>query len=92
MFVLPSFIRAATAPAARLMHKLRNRRAVTRLGALDERALKDIGLTRSDVLGALAAPLTQDPSLILAEHARGGVEVPCARKITSVCVPRPLTA
>ena len=92
MFILPSFIRAAAAPAARLMHALRNRRAVARLGALDDRALKDIGLTRSDVLGALAAPLTQDPSLILAEHVKGGMEVPRARRITAVCVARPLRA
>ena len=92
MFILPSFIRAAAAPAARLMHALRNRRAVARLGALDDRALKDIGLTRSDVLGALAAPLTQDPSLILAEHVKGGMEVPRARRITAVCVARPVRA
>ncbi len=41
-----------------------NRREVTRMLELDDRALKDIGLVRSDVLGALAEPLTRDPSIL----------------------------
>jgi uncharacterized protein YjiS (DUF1127 family) len=39
-----------------------NRLAVTRLTDLDDRALKDIGLLRTDVAAALALPLHQDPS------------------------------
>jgi hypothetical protein len=42
-----------------------NRRDVHLLLEMDERALKDIGLTRHDVLGALANPLLRDPSKIL---------------------------
>ena len=32
---------------------------------MDDRCLKDIGLTRTDVIGALAEPLATDPSRIL---------------------------
>jgi len=44
---------------------LRNRRQVVRLCEFDDRMLKDIGLTRSEVHGALAAPLRTDPSTLL---------------------------
>ena len=44
---------------------LRNRRAVMRLTDLDDRALKDIGLLRADVEGALLEPLHKDPSKVL---------------------------
>ncbi len=40
----------------------RNRRAVAGLLGLDEYLLRDIGLTRSDVSGALAVRATEDPS------------------------------
>ena len=43
-----------------------NRRAIGRLMALDAHELGDIGLTRSDVAGALALPLSHDPSAHLA--------------------------
>ena len=42
-----------------------NRRDVTRMLDLDDRMLKDIGLTRNDVLGALGSRLAQDPSVLL---------------------------
>ncbi len=45
----------------------RNRRAIGHLMALEPDALKDIGLTRGDVAGALALPLSRDPSRHLAE-------------------------
>jgi uncharacterized protein YjiS (DUF1127 family) len=44
---------------------LRNRRQVMRLTDLDDRALKDIGLLRADVEGALLEPLHKDPSKVL---------------------------
>jgi uncharacterized protein YjiS (DUF1127 family) len=52
-----------------------NRRDVLRLSELDERGLKDIGLVRSDVEGALATSWLNDPSTILAARstARSGV-------------------
>lgn len=43
----------------------RNRRAVAELAECDERMLKDIGLNRSTVEGALAAGFDQDPSALL---------------------------
>ncbi len=98
MFVLPSLValRATAAravrPVAGFARKLANRRAVTRLGELDERALKDIGLTRVEVLGALAAPLTEDPSRILAEHVHGGAAVERASHIRAVSAVRALPA
>jgi uncharacterized protein YjiS (DUF1127 family) len=42
-----------------------NRGDVRLLLEMDERGLSDIGLTRNDVLGALAQPLLKDPSKIL---------------------------
>ncbi|AOO80901.1 DUF1127 domain-containing protein [Bosea vaviloviae] len=52
-----------------------HRREVLRLTELDERGLKDIGLVRSDVEGALATSWLDDPSTILAARsgARSGV-------------------
>jgi uncharacterized protein YjiS (DUF1127 family) len=48
---------------------LKNRREVARLNDLDDRALKDIGLVRSDVHAALAEPLFSDPSYHLMDMA-----------------------
>ena len=50
---------------ASLARAVRNRREVMHLLELDDRALKDIGLVRNDVAGALDAPLTRDPSVLL---------------------------
>ncbi len=53
---------------------LKSRREVARLNDLDDRALKDIGLVRSDVQAALAEPLFCDPShhlIDVAGHKRG---------------------
>jgi uncharacterized protein YjiS (DUF1127 family) len=44
----------------------RNRRQARDLARWDDRALKDIGLTRSDLTGALSLPLRQDPTVHLA--------------------------
>ncbi len=55
--------------AGKLVRTLRNRNEVRQLAELDDRSLKDIGLTRSDVQGALAASLLSDPSLILGDIA-----------------------
>jgi uncharacterized protein YjiS (DUF1127 family) len=48
-----------------VLKALRHRREVLRLADLDDRVLKDIGLLRSDVEGALLAPLHEDPSKVL---------------------------
>ena len=57
------------ARAGKLVRALRNRREIRQLAELDEHALKDIGLTRNDVQGALGASLMSDPSLILGDIA-----------------------
>jgi uncharacterized protein YjiS (DUF1127 family) len=54
---------------------LKNRREVGMLSQLDDRALKDIGLMRTDVQAALSWPLHLDPSLHLVDvagHKRSG--------------------
>ena len=60
---------AALVRTGTLVRILRNRHEVRKLAELDERSLKDIGLTRSDVQGALAASLLSDPSLVLGDIA-----------------------
>ena len=42
--------------------RVNNRRAVVKLLDWDDRALRDIGLTRADVQLSLALPYTEDPS------------------------------
>lgn len=51
--------------AAKLLEARRNRRAIRRLAACEDRLLKDIGLSRSQVMGALEARYDEDPSLLL---------------------------
>jgi uncharacterized protein YjiS (DUF1127 family) len=51
--------------AAALLQALEHRREVRHLAELDERILKDIGLSRSDVDSALAEPLFRHPSVLL---------------------------
>jgi uncharacterized protein YjiS (DUF1127 family) len=50
---------------ASLATALRHRREIRSLADLDDRALKDIGLIRSDVSGALAEPFYRNPSTVL---------------------------
>lgn len=42
-----------------------NRRAIYKLSMLDNRQLRDIGVTRADVIWALSLPRSVDPSLEL---------------------------
>jgi uncharacterized protein YjiS (DUF1127 family) len=61
-------VRALVALARRIVAfvvALVHRREVQGLLELDDRALKDIGLTRGEVLGVLAEPLAKDPSSLL---------------------------
>lgn len=46
-----------------------NRRALAQLGEFDDRMLKDIGLSRSDLRDASAGPLWQDPTSVLVVRA-----------------------
>lgn len=63
---------------------LMHRREVMRLGELDERSLKDIGLVRSDVSGALASSWLADPSKVLASRASASADVADARRQQAV--------
>jgi len=57
--------------ATAVVRALRARHAVRGLCQYDERMLKDIGLTYSDVSAALDCPLGQDPSRHLSQVAAG---------------------
>lgn len=64
-----------------LVRALVHRREVMRLSAeLDERGLKDIGLVRSDIDGALATSWLDDPSAVLAERSRASSSLAAARR------------
>jgi len=54
---------------------IRNRAAVRSLGDLDDYLLADIGLTRADLREAIAVPLTDDPSRLLAARVHGPFEI-----------------
>lgn len=56
---------------AKIARAVVNRLAVRELAHCDERMLKDIGLTRSDVVAALDVGLTEDPSVRLRRLAAG---------------------
>lgn len=55
--------------AGSLWTALLHRREVVRLLDLDDRQLRDIGLIRNDVLGALAEPIIRDPSHLLLDRS-----------------------
>jgi uncharacterized protein YjiS (DUF1127 family) len=67
-----SVTRAATRTVIGVKNLIRawvHRREVMQLGELDERGLKDIGLVRSDVEGALATSWLRDPSVVLSARS-----------------------
>lgn len=66
-----------------LAKALRHRREIMHLAELDDRMLKDIGLTRCDVDSALAEPLHHNPSWVLVRcverHTRAERNAPPVR-------------
>lgn len=66
--------------AQALTRALIHRREVLRLTELDERGLKDIGLVRSDIDGALATSWLNDPSAVLAARSSAQNGVASARR------------
>ena len=65
---------------AQLVRALIHRREVIRLAELDERGLKDIGLVRSDIAGALATSWYKDPSAVLQDRSQAQAGVAAARR------------
>lgn len=63
-FVSVAFEAAASAVhlAGHAMRVWRHRREVARLLGAEDHILSDLGITRQDVEGAMAAPLMHDPS------------------------------
>ncbi len=57
------------ARVAAFARALKHRHDAQVLAGLDERMLKDIGLTRSDLRDAYAEPLWRDPTAVLIERA-----------------------
>ena len=90
-----SVTRRALPPGTAVLRAWSNRREVTRLLACDDRMLKDIGLTRSEVAGVLDSPLYRDPSILLARSAewrRRGLRVVTAPTVQSATVRRVVPA
>jgi uncharacterized protein YjiS (DUF1127 family) len=75
MAIVPGFVTtlllASAKGVAHFQAALANRRAAKALLDWDHRALKDIGLTRGDVRGALSAPFHEDPTTFLSLIAAG---------------------
>jgi uncharacterized protein YjiS (DUF1127 family) len=65
MSALGQFVRSLT----NLAKALRHRGEIRHLAEFDDRMLKDIGLTRSDVSYALSEPLLRNPSWVLVRSA-----------------------
>jgi len=59
------FVRFVILGVTALVRAIAHRRQVRQLLELDERSLRDIGLVRSDVVGALDRPWVKDPSAFL---------------------------
>lgn len=72
---------------ARALRVFKNRRQVAQLWTLSDEALKDIGLTRSDVRRARALPLHKDPAFFLTQMTSGPGELAFPIAANSV-VPR----
>lgn len=71
-----------------LMRAFMHRREVMRLSELDERGLKDIGLIRSDIDGALAVSWLSDPSSVL--QSRSDQQQSAATSRREAAVRRPV--
>ena len=63
--------RRSVQPVASVLRALSHRVEVRRLASMDDRMLRDIGLTRTDIDGALSEPLLRDPSMVLVRSVEG---------------------
>jgi uncharacterized protein YjiS (DUF1127 family) len=77
-YALGTLLLQALAKVGAFVRARRNRRTITELAEYDDRTLKDIGLSRSAVEGALAVGFGEDPSALLTRaspsHAVRAVE------------------
>jgi uncharacterized protein YjiS (DUF1127 family) len=64
----PAVLKCAEA-VRKLVKARRNRSAIADLAHCEDRMLKDIGLSRSEVMGALAVRYNEDPSALLQRSA-----------------------
>jgi uncharacterized protein YjiS (DUF1127 family) len=80
----PATATRVTRIAAELYRAWKNRRAFYRLGELSDAELADIGLTRTDLHVAVAAPFASDPTVRLRDIAgeRIGTVEDCARRVS----------
>jgi len=69
LWSLGAAIMAAAIAAKRLARAVKRRGDIAALASFDDRALADIGVTRSDVRDAMAEPFWRDPSALLASRA-----------------------
>ncbi len=88
---------SAASRSGKILKALHNRRAVVRLAHLDDHALKDIGLTRSDVHGALGVSLLDDPSRVLrdiggSEHGQAALSAQANQGRTALLCATPKQA
>ncbi len=78
--------------AKNLVRAVLHRREVMRLSELDERGLKDIGLLRSDIDGALAVSWLSDPSSVLQARSDQQQSVAASRREAGVRRPMVIQA
>ncbi len=62
-------LRGTGSMISRALRAYSARRELSRLLTNDDRMLRDIGITRTDIQSALSTPGTRDPSLVLANLA-----------------------
>lgn len=67
---IPALLALLGRAIRRVAVAVKHRREVAMLAGLDERMLRDIGLTRSDLRDAYAEPLWRDPTDVLAGRVR----------------------
>jgi uncharacterized protein YjiS (DUF1127 family) len=62
---LPRLVQVVISGVMAFIRATMHRREVYKLLEMDDRSLRDIGLIRNDVVGALAQPWAKDPSVVL---------------------------
>jgi uncharacterized protein YjiS (DUF1127 family) len=67
---ISGFAREAVLRLGDLARAYKNRRDMQLLASLDDRMLRDIGLTRADIRDAAAEPVWRDPTAVLVTRAR----------------------